>query len=132
MPGINFNIVWYLGDNGVGMFPMSLTTAHLKLSTGYFPGNMYVLESWVGVSNGPVLAGKEGVRAVQFMSLLGDILAHIYAVKHLALYGYLITGVCDDACGAIEMLTYGASTEYPNQIIRSFVRSPPTSYDCPC
>jgi len=103
--GISFNIVWYQGDNGIG----------------FFPGNMYALESWVGGSNGAILAGAEAARATYLMSLLGDILIQIYQEKRLALYGYLITGVCDDACGAIEALTYGASTEYPNQMIKSTV-----------
>ena len=82
---------------------------------------MYVLESWVGDLNGDTLVGKDAVRAIRLMSLFGDILRRIYVENELFLFGYAITGVCDDSCGAIEMLTYGESTEYPNQLIRSWV-----------
>ena len=86
---------------------------------------MYVLESWVGDLNGDTLVGKDAVRAIRLMSLFGDILRRIYVENELFLFGYAITGVCDDSCGAIEMLTYGESTEYPNQLIRSWVSPSP-------
>jgi len=103
--GKSFNVVWYQGDDGIG----------------FFPGNMYVLESWVGLGQGPNITGQDAIEAIQYMSVLTDVLLQSAEVNGLGLWGYGTTGVCDDVCGALEIITSGASTEYPNQIIKALV-----------
>lgn len=101
----NFNVVWYEGDDGIG----------------FFPGNMWLLESWVGTLNGPNITGSQGVNAILYMSALRDILIQTAVKNELWDDGYGVSGVCDDSCGIIEMVTTGSSTEYPNLMDKSFV-----------
>lgn len=105
MGNFNFNIVWYEGDDGIG----------------FFPGDMYLLESWVGTLNGPNITGAGAVKAVLYMSALRDILIQTAVKNKLWDDGYGVSGVCDDSCGIIEVVTTGASTEYPNLMDKSFV-----------
>jgi len=100
-----FNLVWYEGDDGIG----------------YFPGNMYLLESWVGTANGSILTGETALKAILYMDIIRDVFIQIAVKNNLWDRGYGITGVCDDSCGIIEIVTTGASTEYPNLMQKSFV-----------
>ncbi len=51
-------------------------------------GNMYLLESWVGRGDGPILQGEAGVDAIIYMSLLRDILIQVipslFGFSHLS------------------------------------------------
>ena len=65
--------------------------------------------------------GVEAVEAIQYMSIFGDVLLQSAEVNGLYDWGYAATGVCDDACGAIEVIFGGESTEYPNLVIKPLV-----------
>eukprot|EP01087_Luapelamoeba_hula_P000900 TRINITY_DN1066_c0_g1_i1.p1 TRINITY_DN1066_c0_g1~~TRINITY_DN1066_c0_g1_i1.p1 ORF type:complete len:371 (-),score=59.51 TRINITY_DN1066_c0_g1_i1:49-1161(-) len=103
--GVTWDIVWYEGDNGIG----------------FFPGQMYVIESWVGDSITSRMNGTQAIEAITYMSLLGDILLNLAYEDKMYDWGYAVSGVCDDSCGIIEILTIGESTEYPNLMTKSIV-----------
>jgi len=103
--GCNFSLVWYEGDDGIG----------------FFPGNFYALASWVGILNGPNITGAQGVNAILYMSLFRDILIQAAVKNSLWDNGYGISGVCDDSCSIIELLTTKEGTQFPNLMDKGFV-----------